>query len=189
MTSLLPALDGKQILIGISGGIACYKTAELVSKLVQYNASVHVIMTEAAKRFVAPLTFESLSAQPVFDSKWKHIDGHAPQHIALAEMADIMLVAPCTMDMHAKLANGFADDPISLVCSAIQLCKTPVLLAPSMNVTMLGQASTQRNIQTNIKDGFTVLGTDEGWQACRAEGDGRLLDTNSLVEALVTALQ
>lgn len=188
MQSKAHLLSGKRVLIGVTGGIACYKTADLVSKLVQCNSVVHVIMTSAAARFVTPFTFESLSGNPVFDSNWKQIEGCEPQHIKLADQADAMIVVPCTMDMHAKLAHGIGDDPVSLVCSAIDRKVTPVILAPSMNTVMLSQPSTQRNISVNKEDGYTVLGTDEGWQACRANGEGRLIETNHLLQAIETAL-
>jgi phosphopantothenoylcysteine decarboxylase/phosphopantothenate--cysteine ligase len=183
------SLDGKRIIVGISGGIACYKIADLVSNLVQSGAIVDVLMTEAATRFITPLSFESLTGRPVFDNQWKHVDGHSPQHIKLASAVDVMIIAPCTMDMLARVTNGFTDDPVSLVCSAIDRSHTPVLLAPSMNVTMYSQPSTQRNIQRAEEDGFNVLTPDDGWQACRAEGMGRLPDTTTLIKALQTALQ
>jgi len=182
-------LLGSQIIIGISGGIACYKTAFLVSTLVQMGAVVDVVMTESASRFITPLTFESLTGRPVFDSPWKHVDGHEPQHIKLAQRASAMLIAPCTMDLLATLVNGFAHDPVSLVCSAINRTETPVLLAPSMNETMYGQPSTQRNLQSATEDRFTVLDVEDGWQACRAEGKGRMPETDTLIEALVKAIK
>ena len=177
-------LQGSQILIGISGGIACYKTAFLVSSLAQMGAAVDVVMTESATRFIAPLTFESLTGRPVFDSPWKHVDGHEPQHIKLAQRAKAMLIAPCTMDLLATLVQGFAHDPVSLVCSAINRSNVPVLLAPSMNETMYGQPSTQRNLQCATDDGFTVLDAEDGWQACRAEGKGRMPETETLIKEL-----
>jgi phosphopantothenoylcysteine decarboxylase/phosphopantothenate--cysteine ligase len=182
-------LNGQRIIIGVTGGIACYKIADLVSSLVQQNLIIDVVMTEPATRFVTPLTFETLTGRPVFDSQWKHIDGNEPQHIKIATNADVMLIAPCTMDMLARLSSGFADDPVSLVCSAINREHTPVLLAPSMNVTMLTQPSTQRNLQTLAEDGFTLLSPEDGWQACRAEGIGRLPEPETLLSALETALQ
>ncbi|HIB50903.1 MAG TPA: hypothetical protein EYO40_06460 [Phycisphaerales bacterium] len=169
MSSQHSPLNGQRIIIGISGGIACYKTADLVSALVQMGVLVDVVMTEPATRFVTPLTFESLTGRPVFDSQWKHIDGNEPQHIKIASTADAMLIAPCTMDMLARLALGLTDDPVSLVCSAIERKKTPVLLAPSMNVAMFNQPSTQRNLQLVDDDGFKILCPGEGWQACRGK--------------------
>jgi len=189
MTSKDSILDGKQIIVGLSGGIACYKIADLVSTLVQTGVLVDVIMTEAATKFITPLTFESLTGRPVFDSQWKHIDGHNPQHIQIASRADGMLIAPCTMDMLATLAHGFTHDPVSLVCSAIDRTQCPVVLAPSMNVTMLAQQTTQRNLQCTKDDGFTVLGVEDGWQACGAVGLGRMPETQTLISALVTALK
>ena len=182
-------LDDKHIVIGLSGGIACYKIAELVSSLIQSTYSVDVVMTDAATRFIAPLTFESLTGRPVFDCQWKHIDNCEPQHITLATNVSAMLIAPCTMDMLAKLAHGFTDDPVSLVASAIDRRTTPVLLAPSMNATMFDQPANQRNLQSLADDGFTVLDSDEGWQACRAVGRGRLLEPEMLLEAVIAAIE
>lgn len=182
------SLYGKRIIVGLSGGIASYKVADLVSTLVQSGVIVDVIMTEAATRFITPLLLESLSGRPVFDNQWKHVDGHSPQHIKIAGRADLMLIAPCTMDMLARVTHGFTDDPVSLVCSAIDRTNTPVLLAPSMNITMLAQPSTQRNIKLASEDGFTLLAPEEGWQACRAEGLGRLPDALTLITAIEKAL-
>ena len=180
--------DGQRVVIGLSGGIACYKVADLVSTLVQSNNIVDVVMTEAATRFIAPLTFESLTGKQVFDSQWKHIDHYEPQHIKLASNADMMLIAPCTMDMLAKLANGHTDDPVTLVASAIDRTTTPVILAPSMNTTMFNQRSTQRNLRTLADDGFTILDCEDGWQACRDVGTGRLAEPETLLVALQAAL-
>jgi phosphopantothenoylcysteine decarboxylase/phosphopantothenate--cysteine ligase len=180
--------DGQRVIIGLSGGIACYKVADLVSALVQSNNDVDVVMTEAATRFIAPLTFESLTGKQVFDSQWKHINSYEPQHIKIATHADIMLIAPCTMDMLAKLANGHTDDPVTLVASAIDKTTTPIIVAPSMNTTMFSQGSTQRNLQTLADDGFTILDCEEGWQACRAMGTGRLPEPDTLLDALQAAL-
>ena len=182
-------LLGSQIIIGISGGIACYKTAFLVSTLVQMGAVVDVVMTESASRFITPLTFESLTGRPVFDSPWKHVDGHEPQHIKLAQRASAMLIAPCTMNMLAVLVNGMAHDPVSLVCSAIDRKHIPVLLAPSMNTTMLSQPATQRNLSFLAEDGFQILDEEHGWQACRAVGSGRMPEPETLLAALQSIFQ
>ena len=179
---------GRHIIVGITGGIACYKTADLVSKLVQRDAIVDVLMTESATRFVAPLTFASLTGRAVFDSQFAYVEEHDPQHIRLAKNADVLLVAPCTMNMLSKLAYGMTDDPVSLVLSAIDRTKTPVLLAPSMNATMLSQPATQRNLEILQQDGFTVLEPSEGWQACKTIGMGRMPDPLHLLQALETAL-
>jgi|TARA_B100001964_G_C14239020_1_gene604018 phosphopantothenoylcysteine decarboxylase/phosphopantothenate--cysteine ligase len=188
MSADFTSLNGKRIIIGISGGISSYKTADLVSKLVQLGAIIDVVMTGAATRFITPLTFESLSGRAVFDSQWKHVDGYDPQHIKIAQRADAMLIAPCTMNMLAKLATGFTNDPVSLVISAIDISTTPVLLAPSMNATMLMQPSTQRNIKLLTEDGFNVIPPEEGWQACKTHGAGRLPQTSDLLESLRASL-
>ena len=184
----IPSFDGRRIIVGITGGIACYKIAEVVSKLVQNGAAVNVLMTDSAAHFIAPLTFASLTGNAVFDSQWSFVEGHDPQHIRLAKNADAMLIAPCTMNMLAKLSHGLTDDPVSLVASAIDPANVPIILAPSMNTTMLGQASTQRNLQSLSSDGFTVLETQNGWQACKTVGQGRMEDSLSLIEALDEAL-
>ena len=184
----IPSFDGRRIIVGITGGIACYKIAEVVSKLVQNGAAVNVLMTDSAARFITPLTFASLTGKAVFDSQWSFVEGHDPQHIRLAKNADAMLIAPCTMNMLAKLSHGLTDDPVSLVASAIDPANVPIILAPSMNTTMLGQASTQRNLQSLSNDGFTVLETQNGWQACKTVGQGRMEDPLSLIEALDEAL-
>ncbi|MDY7108847.1 MAG: flavoprotein [Planctomycetota bacterium] len=176
------------VIVGLTGGIACYKVAHVVSALTQEGVKVTVAMTEAATRFVAPLTFQSLSGRPVYTSPWEHLESQDPQHIALAAEADAMLIAPCSMDMLAKLAAGRADDIVSLIAAAIDLENTPVLLAPSMNAVMYGQPSTQRNLKQLEEDGFRIITPDTGWQACRTEGIGRLPEPAALLAAVREAL-
>jgi len=171
---LKAAANGCRVLIGVTGGIAAYKTASIVSKLAQAGAHVTVAMTDAATHFVTPLTFQALSGNAVYTSSWEHIESKDPQHISLASASDLAVIAPCTMDCMAKLATGRTDDVVTLILSAIDLAKTPVLLAPSMNAVMWGQASTQRNLKTLVADGFRVIGPDDGWQACRTVGSGRM---------------
>ncbi len=187
-TELREAFPGKRIIVGLTGGIACYKVAYVVSALAQAGAEVTVTMTEAATRFVAPLTFEALSGRPVYTSQWQQIESHDPQHVSLATAADLMLIAPCSMDMLAKLAAGRTDDVVSLTASAIDLKSRPVLLAPSMNAAMYGQPSTQRNLKELAADGFGIIEPATGWQACRTEGVGRLPEPERLVEAIGEAL-
>lgn len=180
--------DGTRILIGVTGGIAAYKVCTVVSRLSQAGASVTVLMTEAATRFVTPLSFQALSGNPVYTSRWQHTEAHDPQHIALADRCDAALVAPCTMDAMARLATGRADDAVTLVLGAIDRAKTPVLLAPAMNDAMWAQASTQRNAAQLERDGFTLVGPGTGWQACRHVGAGRMVEPEGLIEALRQAL-
>lgn len=182
------ALPGAGVIVCVTGGIAAYKTAALVSRLAQSGAEVTVCMTEAATNFVAPLTFQSLSARPVYTSQWEHVEAHDPQHIALARSASCAIVAPCSMDCLARLAHGRSDDVVTLVLSAIDRAQTPVLLAPSMNEVMWRQPATQRNLRQVIDDGYTIVGPDEGWQACRAVGPGRMSEPDALFDAVVGAV-
>lgn len=181
---LRPDFDGARVLIGVSGGIAAYKVCTVVSRLAQAGATVTVLMTEAATRFVTPLTFQALSGRPVYTSPWQHSEAHDPQHIALADRCDAALVAPCTMDMMAKLATGRTDDVITLVLSAIDRSRTPVLLAPAMNDAMWNQPSTRRNAALLEADGFRLVGPGTGWQACRHVGTGRMVEPEDLIEAM-----
>lgn len=177
-----PWSTGKRVLVGVTGGIASYKVAHLVSRLAQSGADVTVLMTPSAVRFVTPLTFQALSGRPVYTSPWEHAEAHDPQHIALADRADLAIVAPCTMDTLAKLATGRADDVVTLVLAAIDRSRVPVLLAPSMNAVMWSQPSTQRNIATLRDDGFVLIAPGEGWQACRHIGPGRMAEPEQIGE-------
>ncbi len=177
-------LAGASVLVGVTGGIAAYKTATLVSRLAQAGAVVTVAMTDAAARFVAPLTFQALSGRPIYTSAWEHIESSDPQHIALAKATNVAIVAPCTMDAMAKLATGRTDDVVTLILSAVDRSVTPVILAPAMNTVMWEQPSTRRNLATLIADGFTIAGPDEGWQACRNVGPGRMAEPEALLEAI-----
>ncbi len=181
-------LRGARVLVCVTGGIAAYKTATLVSRLAQGGSTVTVAMTEAATRFVTPLTFQALSGRPVYTSQWAHLESSDPQHIALASRCDLAVVAPCTMDCMAKLAGGRTDDVVCLILSAIDRAKTPVLLAPSMNAVMWGQASNQRNVRQLIGDGFEMIGPGEGWQACRTVGAGRMAEPEEILGAVVERL-
>lgn len=176
--------DQRRVIVGVTGGIACYKAAQVVSRLVQSGAQVTVAMTDAAARFVTPLTFQALSGRPVYTSQWEHIESHDPQHISLARAADVMLIAPCTMDMLARLATGRADDVVSLIAAAVDWSRQPLLLAPSMNAVMWNQPATQRNLAQLRADGCRIIEPTEGWQACRTEGIGRLAEPEVIIEAV-----
>ncbi|MEN0019302.1 MAG: flavoprotein [Planctomycetota bacterium] len=178
----------QRVFVGVCGGIAAYKTANVVSKLAQRGCEVTVAMTPSATRFVTPLTFQALSGKPVYTSPWEHIESHDPQHISLASGLAAALIAPCTMDCLARLATGRTDDVVTLILSAVDRRKTPVLLAPSMNEVMWSQASTQRNVATLQADGFEFVGPETGWQACRAVGPGRMSEPDALLEAVSAKL-
>lgn len=182
-------IHGRRVIVGLTGGIACYKIANVVSALAQNGVEVTVAMTDAATKFVTPLTFQALSGRPVYTSQWQHVEAHDPQHIQLARSADAVLIAPCSMDMLARLVTGRTDDVVSLIVSAVDRAATPVLLSPSMNAVMYNQPVTQRNLKQLRADGFTIIEPESGWQACRTEGVGRLPDPPRLVEALVQALR
>lgn len=184
-------LTDRKILVAVTGGIACYKAAILVSRLVQSGATVRVIMTESAARFVAPLTFQALSGQSVLTSIWQVDDRPDSQHISLARWCELMVIAPATADILAKIACGLTDDLVSLTVSALprRPQSTPVLIAPSMNAQMWENPITQRNI-TTINDllGYQFVGPDTGWQACRTTGSGRMAEPEEIFAAVRKAL-
>ena len=185
---LRPHFENKSIFVGISGGIAVYKVCTIVSRLAQAGAQVTVAMTPAATKFVTPTTFQALSGNAVYTSSWEHIESKDPQHISLADRCDAAIIAPCTMNTLANLVNGHTDDVVTLILSAIDRKKTPVLLAPAMNDNMWTQPSNQRNVETAVADGFTLVGPGHGWQACRHTGTGRMSEPEACIEALVHAL-
>ena len=185
---LAKRVGGKSVLLGVTGGIAAYKACTIASRLAQAGAKVTVAMTESSTHFVTPLTFQALSGRPVYTSSWDHIESSDPQHISLASSLDIAVVAPCTMDTMARLANGQTSDVLSLILSAIDRKKTPVLLAPSMNDVMWAQASTQRNLKTLQDDGFETIGPGDGWMACRSIGPGRMSEPEAIVATMCELL-
>jgi phosphopantothenoylcysteine decarboxylase/phosphopantothenate--cysteine ligase len=182
-------LSNKHIVLGLSGGIACYKTAELCRALVKQGATVQVVMTEAAAQFITPVTMQALSNRPVYVSQW---DGREPNnmaHINLSPEADAILVAPASADFMAKLLHGRADDLLSLMCLARPLDSVPLLLAPAMNREMWAHPATQRNMVQLRADGALVLGVGQGEQACGESGDGRMLEPDELLQELVALFQ
>lgn len=185
---LRPVFEGKRILVAISGGIAVYKVCTLVSRLAQSGADVTVVMTESATHFVTPLTFQALSGKHVYTSAWEHVESQDPQHISLADRADAAIVAPCTMNTLSDLIHGKTDSIVTLILSAIDRSKTPVLLAPAMNDKMWSQPSNLRNVELAEQDGFTLVGPGVGWQACRHSGTGRMSEPQDLARALAHAI-
>ena len=173
--------DSKKILIGLSGGIACYKIAELIRLCKKAHIEVQVVMTESATRFITPMTLQALSGQAVFTDAWDdRIDNHMP-HIELTRDVDAILIAPCTTNMMHKIAQGVCDDLLSTVAIA-RPAKIPLLIAPAMNHEMWQNPATQRNLQQLIADDITVLGPASGEQACGEEGMGRMLEAQELFE-------
>jgi phosphopantothenoylcysteine decarboxylase/phosphopantothenate--cysteine ligase len=182
-------LSNKHIVLGLSGGIACYKAAELCRALVKEGATVQVVMTEAAAQFVTPVTMQALSNNPVYVSQWDPREPNNMAHINLTRHAHAMLVAPASADFMAKLLHGRADDLLSLMCLARPTETVPLLLAPAMNREMWAHPATQRNMAQLRQDGATVLGVGQGDQACGEVGDGRMLEPDELLCELTALFQ
>ena len=184
-----PDLAGRRIVLGLSGGIACYKSAELVRLLTKAGASVQVVMTEAAMQFITPVTMQALSNQRVVTSQWDAAEPNNMAHINLSRDADAIVVAPASADLIAQLAQGRAGDLLSLLCLARPIERCPLLLAPAMNREMWAHPATQRNLATVRADGAAVLGVGSGDQACGEVGDGRMLEPQELLEDIVAFFQ
>lgn len=182
-------LSEKHIVLGLSGGIACYKAAELCRALVKAGATVQVVMTEAAAQFMTPVTMQALSNRPVYVSQWDAREPNNMAHINLGREADAILVAPASADFMAKLLHGRADDLLSLMCLARPLDKVPLLLAPAMNREMWAHPATQRNVAQLRADGTHVLEVGQGDQACGEVGDGRMLEPEEILEDLIAHFQ
>jgi phosphopantothenoylcysteine decarboxylase / phosphopantothenate---cysteine ligase len=182
-------LAGKHIVLGLSGGIACYKAAELCRALIKEGATVQVVMTEAAEQFITPVTMQALSNRPVYGSQWDSREPNNMPHINLSREADAIVIAPCSADFMAKLLHGRADDLLSLMCLARPIAKVPLLLAPAMNREMWAHPATQRNMKQLAEDGAHILGVGSGFQACGETGDGRMLEPPELLEDLIAFFQ
>ena len=182
-------LSNKHIVLGLSGGIACYKAAELCRALVKEGATVQVVMTEAAAQFVTPVTMQALSNNPVYVSQWDPREPNNMAHINLTRHAHAILVAPASADFMAKLLHGRADDLLSLMCLARPVETVPLLLAPAMNKEMWAHPATQRNMSQLRQDGAKVLGVGQGDQACGEVGDGRMLEPDELLYELTALFQ
>lgn len=182
-------LSGKHIVLGLTGGIACYKAAELCRALIKQGATVQVVMSEAAAQFITPVTMQALSNRPVFDSQWDARERNNMPHINLSREADAILIAPCSADFMAKLLHGRADDLLSLMCLARPIDSVPLLIAPAMNREMWAHPATQRNLAQLQADGATLLGVGSGFQACGETGDGRMLEPQDLLEDVIAFFQ
>ncbi|HEU5283037.1 MAG TPA: bifunctional phosphopantothenoylcysteine decarboxylase/phosphopantothenate--cysteine ligase CoaBC [Burkholderiales bacterium] len=182
----MPAPAQHRILLGITGGVAAYKAAELCRLLVRDGMDVRAVMTEAACRFVTPLTLQALSGQPVLTDLWDVSIPNAMGHIELSRDRDLIVVAPASADFLGKLAGGLADDLLSTLCLAREC---PLLVAPAMNRQMWENAATQRNMQQLRDDGVAILGPESGDQACGEVGMGRMLEAQDLHAAILAALQ
>ncbi len=182
-------LAGKHIVLGLTGGIACYKAAELCRALLKEGATVQVVMTEAAEQFITPITMQALSQRPVFDSQWDARASNNMPHINLSREADAILIAPCSADFMARLVQGRADDLLSLMCLARPMDNVPLLLAPAMNREMWVHPATRRNVTQLKADGATIFDVGCGDQACGETGDGRMLEPQELLNELIAFFQ
>ncbi len=180
------SLQGKKILLAMSGGIAAFKVAELARSLIQEGAEVQVAMSEAATQFMTPVTMQALTGKPVYVSQWDARIPNNMAHIELSRQADVILIAPASADLMAKISLGLADDLISTICLAKEC---PLIVVPAMNKQMWDHPATQRNIAQLEKDSVTVLGPTSGSQACGENGMGRMLEAHQILEGVISFFQ
>ena len=181
-------LAGKKIVLGLTGGIACYKVAELTRALGKAGAQVQVVMTQAACQFITPVTMQALSGNTVFTDQWDARIGNNMPHIDLTRDADAIVIAPCSTDFLFKLAHGACDDLLSTLCIA-RPAHIPLLIAPAMNVEMWQNPATQRNVALCRKDGIHIMGPAAGEQACGETGMGRMLEPDQLLTEIIASFQ
>jgi len=182
-------LAGRHVVLGLTGGIACYKAAELTRELIKAGATVQVVMTAAAEHFIGAVTMQALSNRSVFTSQWDAREANNMAHINLTREADAVLVAPASADFIAKLAHGRADELLSLACLARPIERCGLLVAPAMNREMWAHPATRRNVAQIVADGIVVLGPAAGDQACGEVGDGRMLEAVELRDELIAFFQ
>lgn len=180
------SLQGKKILLAMSGGIAAFKVAELARSLIQEGAEVQVAMSEAATQFMTPVTMQALTGKPVYVSQWDARIPNNMAHIELSRQADVILIAPASADLMAKVSLGLADDLLSTLCLAKEC---PLIVVPAMNKQMWDHPATQRNVAQLVKDSVTVLGPTSGSQACGENGMGRMLEANQILEGVISFFQ
>ena len=174
-------LSGREIVLGVCGGIAAYKIAILTSRLVQAGAGVSVVMTQSARQFIGPATFAALTGRPVADEVFDPPTHPLGPHIELAERGELLCIAPATANFLAKAANGLADDLLSTLYLAFD---GPVVIAPAMNAAMWDKPAVERNVQQLREDGITFIDPEEGWQSCRREGAGRMAEPETILASL-----
>ena len=175
-----------EVVLGVTGSIAAYKAAELTRLLMKSGHGVCVIMTDAARQFITPLTFQTLSRRQVACGMFDPVAGWEPHHISLARLADVLVVAPCSADALAKFAHGIADDMLSATALA---CRAPMVVAPAMNDAMFDHPATQANLATLRRRGAIVVEPETGELACGSEGRGRLAPLDAILSAVGGALQ
>ncbi|HLU20636.1 MAG TPA: bifunctional phosphopantothenoylcysteine decarboxylase/phosphopantothenate--cysteine ligase CoaBC [Pusillimonas sp.] len=183
----MPDLDQQRFVLGLTGGIACYKSAELLRRMQDHGADIDVVMTEAATHFMTTTTMQALSGRPVYTDAWDSRVSNSMAHISLTRGARAVLIAPASADFIAKLAHGMADDLLSTLCLARGAC--PLLIAPAMNREMWEHPATQRNVAQLRADGVMILGPGTGDQACGEVGDGRMLEPQQLLQEIIAFVQ
>lgn len=174
-----------EILLGVSGGVAAYKAADLCSRLVQLGAKVSVIMTESAHQFIGATTFEALTGRPVHSQPFQTHEHFQGEHIGLARRAHLVLIAPATAQTIARLAHGMADD---LLSATILVATAPVIIAPAMNCDMWAKPAVQRNVRLLVDDGYHIVGPEEGWLSCGQVGAGRMADPALILQQMESVL-
>ena len=174
-------MQHKELLVGVSGGIAAYKSADLVSKCVQAGAHVTVILTRAARRFIGATTFEALTGRPVYSDMFSPREHYRGEHIGLAQRAALLCIAPATADVMAKLAHGLADDLLTTTALA---ATCPILLAPAMNCEMWAKPAVQRNVAQLRGDGVIIVEPEEGWLSCGQVGAGRMAAPERILQVI-----
>jgi phosphopantothenoylcysteine synthetase/decarboxylase len=177
----------RNIVLGVTGSIAAYKAADITSRLTKAGANVNVVMTADAQKFITALPFKTLSRNPVETDLYGEEEGWKPTHIRLADEANLLLIAPATANVLAKLAHGIADDALTCVALALNP-KTPILIAPAMNGKMWLHAATQQNVGTLKARGVHFIGPEEGMLSCGYEGIGRLFDAEKIVQRALELL-
>jgi phosphopantothenoylcysteine decarboxylase len=179
-------LRNREILLGVSGGVAAYKAADLCSRLVQRGAKVTVIMTESAHQFIGSTTFEALTGRPVYSHAFEAKEHFQGEHIGLARRAELTIIAPATAQTIARLAHGMADD---LLSTTVLVTTAPVIVAPAMNCDMWAKPAVQRNVKLLTDDGYVLVGPEEGWLSCGQTGAGRMADPGHILETIESTLK
>ena len=174
-------MKGREILLGVTGGVAAYKVADLCSKLVQREANVSVVMTEAAAQFIGATTFEALTGRPVYSGTFRPVEHFRGEHIGLAQRADLFVVAPASAHFLAQAASGLAGD---LLTTLVLTASCPILVAPAMNCEMWAKKSVQRNVAQLVSDGVRIVGPGSGWLSCGQVGAGRMAEPTEILAAI-----
>jgi phosphopantothenoylcysteine decarboxylase len=183
---MVSPLKGREILLGVTGGIAAYKSAELCSRLVQSGAFVSVIMTESASRFIGATTFEALTGRPVHSEQFAPKEHFRGEHIGLPQRAELIVIAPATAQTIARIAHGMADD---LLSTAVLVSTCPKIIAPAMNCDMWNAPAVKRNVELLRADQVSIVDPEDGWLSCGQTGPGRMAEPSKIIEAILHELR